>query len=130
MKLKRFGVMAGAAITATLALAACGTNNNTTPPPAGGSGAPTTAAISCSTGSLTAQGSTAQKNAMDEWIKDYKAACSGANVDYQGTGSGAGITAQSLRGVSGLSSVAFRHALAWLGLRAEWHDRIAQAGLR
>jgi phosphate transport system substrate-binding protein len=93
VKLKRFGVMAGAAITATLALAACGTDNNTTPPPAGGSGAPTTAAISCKTGSLTSQGSTAQLNAMNEWIKDYKAACSGANIDYQGTGSGAGVTA-------------------------------------
>lgn len=92
MKLKRFGVMAGAAITATLALAACGTNNNTTPPPAGASGT-SAPSISCASGSLTAQGSTAQLNAMKQWIKDYAAACSGATVDYQGTGSGAGIQA-------------------------------------
>jgi phosphate transport system substrate-binding protein len=92
VKLKRFGVMAGAAITATLALAACGTNNNSTPPAAGGSATPTSS-IACASGSLTSQGSTAQLNAMNEWIKDYKQACSGANIDYQGTGSGAGITA-------------------------------------
>src|SRR5262249_48279625 len=34
-----------------------------------------------------------QKNAMDEWIKAYQQACSGAKIDYQPTGSGAGITA-------------------------------------
>jgi phosphate transport system substrate-binding protein len=45
----------------------------------------------CATGSLTAQGSTAQLNAMNEWIKDYQTACSSARIDYQGTGSGAGI---------------------------------------
>ncbi|WP_268070301.1 extracellular solute-binding protein, partial [Acinetobacter baumannii] len=30
---------------------------------------------------------------MDEWIKAYQSSCSGAKVDYQGTGSGAGIEA-------------------------------------
>jgi phosphate transport system substrate-binding protein len=91
VKLKRFSVMAGVAITATLALAACGTDNNTNPP-AGGSASPT-ATISCASGKLQLQGSTAQANAMGQWIKDYTAACPGASIDYQGTGSGAGITA-------------------------------------
>ena len=89
MKLQRSGYLAGIALTATLALAACGSDNNT---PAGGSGA-SAAAGNCVSGSLTAQGSTAQKNAMDEWIKTYQAQCSGAKVDYQPTGSGAGIQA-------------------------------------
>jgi phosphate transport system substrate-binding protein len=90
VKLQRSGYLAGIALTATLALAACGSDN--TSDGTGSSGA-SAAPGSCGTGSLTAQGSTAQKNAMDEWIKNYQAQCSGAKVDYQGTGSGAGIQA-------------------------------------
>jgi phosphate transport system substrate-binding protein len=89
VKLQRSGYVAGIALTATLALVACGSDNTT---PAGGSDA-SAAAGNCVSGSLTAQGSTAQKNAMDEWIKNYNAQCSGAKIDYQGTGSGAGIQA-------------------------------------
>ncbi len=90
MKLKRHGILAGVVLTATLALAACGTDDNTTP---GSDSTSPAAAGDCATGKLTAQGSTAQKNAMDQWIKDYAAKCSGASIDYQGTGSGAGIQA-------------------------------------
>ena len=89
MKLQRSGYLAGIAMTATLALAACGSDNNSPGDDAGASAA----AGNCSSGSLTAQGSTAQKNAMDEWIKTYQGQCSGAKIDYQGTGSGAGIQA-------------------------------------
>jgi len=89
VKLQRSGYLAGIALTATLALAACGSDNNST-----GSGSAASAAPgSCGTGALTAQGSTAQKNAMDEWTKKYSAKCSGASVNYQGTGSGAGVQA-------------------------------------
>ncbi|WP_133874201.1 phosphate ABC transporter substrate-binding protein PstS [Paractinoplanes brasiliensis] len=90
MKLQRSGFLAaGIALTATLALTACGSDNET-PAAEGGSSA---AAGDCVAGSLTAQGSTAQKNAMDEWIKAYQGQCSGAQINYQGTGSGAGIEA-------------------------------------
>ncbi len=87
VKLQRYFV-AGFALTATLALTACG-SDNTEAPAAGGSAA----AENCAAGELTAQGSSAQKNAMDEWIKGYNAQCSGAQINYQGTGSGAGIEA-------------------------------------
>jgi len=91
VKLKRHGILAGALLTATLALAACGTDDNN------GTGTnnstASASASGCATGKLTAQGSTAQKNAMDQWIKDFQNKCSGATVDYQGTGSGAGIQA-------------------------------------
>ncbi|GAA0709752.1 phosphate ABC transporter substrate-binding protein PstS [Dactylosporangium roseum] len=95
MNLKRHGLIAGIALTATLALAACGSDNNETPNASGGGGASGTAGsgITCASGSLSARGSSAQKNAMDEWIKAYQQACSGAKIDYQGDGSGAGITA-------------------------------------
>ncbi len=90
MKLKRHGIMAGIALTAaTLALAGCGSDNTT--PSSGSSSAGSS--TDCASGSLTAQGSTAQKNAMDEWIKAYQQKCSGAQINYQGTGSGAGVTA-------------------------------------
>jgi phosphate transport system substrate-binding protein len=96
VNLKRHGLIAGIAITATLALAACGSDNEPTPGATNGAGsAPAGGGATCATGSLTAQGSSAQKNAMDEWIKGYQSKCSGAKVDYQGTGSGAGITAFS-----------------------------------
>jgi phosphate transport system substrate-binding protein len=89
VKLQRSGIIAGIALTATLALTACGSDNNTSGDSAGASAA----AGNCASGSLTASGSSAQKNAMDEWIKTYQGQCSGAKIDYQGVGSGAGIQA-------------------------------------
>jgi phosphate transport system substrate-binding protein len=90
VKLQRHGILAGLALTTTLALAACGSDNNS-----GGSGSTATSSgsanpISCASGTLNTQGSTAQLNAINQWIKDYQTACSGANITYQGTGSGAG----------------------------------------
>lgn len=92
MKLQRSGFVAGIALTAALSLAACGSDNNTSSD-AGGAANASAAAGNCTTGSLTAQGSTAQQNAMQEWIKTYQGQCSGAKIDYQGTGSGAGVQA-------------------------------------
>jgi phosphate transport system substrate-binding protein len=86
--LKRHGIAAAVALCAALALAACGSDNPSTPGSSTSSGAG-----DCAKGSLTAQGSTAQKNAMDEWTKAYQQKCPGASINYQGTGSGAGIQA-------------------------------------
>jgi phosphate transport system substrate-binding protein len=86
VKLQRHGILAGLALTATLALAACGTDNNS--PGGGASGS--SAAIACASGKITSQGSTAQGNAMNQWIKAYQTACSGADITYTGTASGAG----------------------------------------
>ena len=89
MKLQRSGLTAGIALTAAFALAACGSDNA----PAGGGAQASAAAGNCVSGSLTAQGSTAQKNAMAEWIKTYQGQCPDAKVSYEATGSGAGIQA-------------------------------------
>lgn len=48
--------------------------------------------MACATGDLKGAGSSFQKNIIAQWIKDFGAACSGANIDYQPVGSGAGIT--------------------------------------
>jgi phosphate transport system substrate-binding protein len=56
--------------------------------------APATAAagISCAAGSLRAQGSSAQTNVVNTWIRDYQVACPDATVAYESTGSTAGLT--------------------------------------
>jgi len=84
----------GLALAGALTLAACGSDDNSsgtdTKSPtttAAGSQAPTG---DCADGKLTAAGSSAQKNAMDEWAKAFQAKCSGASIDYASTGSGAG----------------------------------------
>ncbi|MGX6606624.1 phosphate ABC transporter substrate-binding protein PstS [Micromonosporaceae bacterium Da 78-11] len=49
--------------------------------------------VSCSAGAITAQGSSAQANALSAWIREYQIACPDATIAYTSTGSGAGIKA-------------------------------------
>jgi phosphate transport system substrate-binding protein len=86
VKLQRLGILAGIALTATVALAACGTDNNSDKPSSTG----TSSAASCPSGTLNAAGSTAQGNAMSQWIKDYNAQCPDVKINYNANGSGAG----------------------------------------
>ena len=88
MKLQRHGIAACLALTAALALSACGSDNDE---PSGTSGS--AAAADCATGTVNAQGSSAQKNAMDEWTKAFQQQCADAKVNYESTASGAGIQA-------------------------------------
>lgn len=74
--------------SAGLLLAACGSD---TGGGAGPSNPAAAGAITCSSGSLTAGGSTAQQNAIAQWIKDYVNKCSGADINYSGGGSGQGV---------------------------------------
>lgn len=58
------------------------------------SGRPAAAApISCASGSIAGQGSSAQATAVSAWIKNYQVACSAATIEYAAVGSGAGVTA-------------------------------------
>ncbi len=75
-----------AVLVLTLGAAACGQGST----PRGGDGA---AAIACAAGSLRGQGSSAQTNAVNAWIRDYQVACADATVAYESTGSGAGVRA-------------------------------------
>ena len=87
MSLSRTSGLAAVMIAGALALTACGSD--------GGSGTSSSAAtstIECASGSIKASGSSAQKNAIAEWVNAYIAACPDATIDYQATGSGAGVT--------------------------------------
>lgn len=81
------------AVSGALVLTACGSDDNTE---TSGSGETTAAAsnIKCddAKGQVLAAGSSAQKNAMDLWVKNFQQACSGVEINYQPIGSGGGIT--------------------------------------
>jgi phosphate transport system substrate-binding protein len=79
------------AAAGTMALSACGSDSQGGSTNSVSSSSPT-AATNCATGDLKGAGSTFQKNIVAQWIKDFGAACTGANIDYQPVGSGAGIT--------------------------------------
>ncbi|MFE4367340.1 phosphate ABC transporter substrate-binding protein PstS [Streptomyces sp. NPDC056835] len=55
--------------------------------------APAPSAFECAHngGQLLGSGSSAQRNAVDAWIKDYTAACPDVRINYNATGAGAGI---------------------------------------
>ncbi len=90
MTITRIGRTAGVALVGALALTACGSDDNTgTTAGSGGSGSSGTS--SCPTGTLNAEGSSAQKNAIEEAIAAYGKQCPDATVNYNPTGSGAGI---------------------------------------
>ncbi|WP_433790511.1 phosphate ABC transporter substrate-binding protein PstS [Actinoplanes sp. CA-252034] len=77
MRLRALAVLA----PLVLALTACDTPAEPEP------------SIACASGSVTGQGSSAQTNAVNAWIKAYQIACSGAAVEYTSSGSGAGVKA-------------------------------------
>jgi phosphate transport system substrate-binding protein len=100
VKLNRAGVTGAVLIAAAALTAACsssgsggGTTSNTTTPGSGSSSPATASDVACSSGTLNAEGSTAQANAMTAWINAYTKSCSGAKVNYNPTGSGDGVSA-------------------------------------
>ncbi|MFD8722802.1 phosphate ABC transporter substrate-binding protein PstS [Streptomyces sp. NPDC059629] len=84
------------AVTGALTLTACGSDDNGSS--SGSSSNPSASAnagsIKCDNakGQLLADGSSAQKNAIDAWVKNFSQAC-GVQINYKGSGSGAGVTA-------------------------------------
>jgi len=89
----RTGVLAALAAGA-VALTGCGSDSGSSADAGGSSpaGSSSTGTASCASGSLKAEGSTAQKNAMEQWIQDFQKKCSGTTITYNGTGSGAGVS--------------------------------------
>jgi phosphate transport system substrate-binding protein len=92
VKLQRHGLVAGL-VVGVLALSACG-SDNTEDSNAGSGGSSASGAVSdCASGTLSWDGSSAQKTAVTQWIQQYQNQCSDASINYQGQGSGAGRTA-------------------------------------
>ncbi|MEU1125382.1 phosphate ABC transporter substrate-binding protein PstS [Streptomyces sp. NPDC005899] len=84
------------AVSGALVLTACGSDDNTgTDTKDGGKTSAAASNIKCddAKGQLRASGSSAQKNAMDLWVKNYMAACSGVEINYNSSSSGEGIVA-------------------------------------
>jgi phosphate transport system substrate-binding protein len=85
---------AALAAMASLSLVACGSDPGGTSagPGASGGGSANASGLACPSGKLSAEGSTAQANAITEVIADYQSACNNAStIEYNPTGSGAGI---------------------------------------
>lgn len=79
-------------LAATLALTATGCQLSAQPHGNSAHGGQASASRpACATGTLSGQGSYAQKLAMDPLISAYKKACPGASISYQATGSDAGV---------------------------------------
>ncbi|MEU3982924.1 phosphate ABC transporter substrate-binding protein PstS [Streptomyces sp. NPDC026672] len=86
------------AVSGALALTACGSDDTGSKSGSGDSAsasAPASAgSIKCddAKGQLLSDGSSAQKNAIDAWVKNFSQAC-GVQINYKAGGSGAGVTA-------------------------------------
>ncbi|MFX1756499.1 phosphate ABC transporter substrate-binding protein [Rhodococcus gordoniae] len=93
MNLKRNGALLGVVAAGALTLAACGSDNN-----AGSVDVDASASAAACDGksNLSGAGSSAQKNAMDQFVSTYIAVCSEkdatVNIAYNPTGSGDGRT--------------------------------------
>ena len=83
-----------ATATAIAALTACGSDNNAAAPSPSASGSATGTAAGPECGgknSLSAEGSTAQQNAIGVFNQVWGQKCAGKNLSYNPTGSGAGV---------------------------------------
>jgi phosphate transport system substrate-binding protein len=94
VKIQRLGLLASVALVGSLALTACGSDNNNS---SSGGGSASSSSSSSSTsdcpkgGTLNGEGSSAQKNAIEEAISSFQDQCAGTTINYNPTGSGAGI---------------------------------------
>lgn len=100
MDLNRFGKAFVVTLSATaitgLTLTACGSDNNSgkssSTAASGSSGSSSSSADCGGKNSLTAEGSTAQQNAVAVFNQVWGQKCPGKNLSYNPTGSGAGVT--------------------------------------
>jgi phosphate transport system substrate-binding protein len=90
VKLKRSGTALGLLAASALLLAACGSHNTSS----GAAGSSTASGpVNCGgKNTLKASGSTAQKNAIEQFVYAYIHACSGYTLDYNANGSGKGVS--------------------------------------
>jgi phosphate transport system substrate-binding protein len=92
VKLKSMGMVVSATAIAALTLTACGSDDNAgTAGTTGASGTGSASAADCGgKNTLSAEGSTAQQNAIALFNQVWGQKCAGKNLSYNPTGSGAG----------------------------------------
>jgi len=103
VKKSRGAVVAAAIATGALVLTACSSSSSSESTTtdsgsgesamAGGDDAAASGGINCQSGTISASGSSAQANAVTDWVNAYQTACPDATIDYQAVGSGAGVEA-------------------------------------
>lgn len=91
MKIKRHRAAVGFLAAGTLVLSACGTDQNVAS--GGMSPALKNLKVDCGTQPVVAEGSSAQKNAMDIFARAYGMKCEGQKLNYTASGSGKGVAA-------------------------------------
>nr|WP_238338315.1 phosphate ABC transporter substrate-binding protein PstS [Pedococcus badiiscoriae] len=85
-------MVASVALVGSIALTACGSDNNAGGANASSGSSSSTTSSSCPKGgTLNGEGSSAQKNAIEEAISSFQSQCAGTTINYNPTGSGAGI---------------------------------------
>ena len=91
MKFTRSGAAVSLMVAGILVLSACGGNSST---PSGSKSSTPSVPVSCGgKKKILAAGSTAQKNAIEQFVYAYIHACPGYTLDYNANGSGAGMKA-------------------------------------
>jgi phosphate transport system substrate-binding protein len=91
VKFTRSGAAVSLVVASALVLSACGGNSGT---PAASKSSTPSVPVSCGgKKKILAAGSTAQKNAIEQFVYAYIHACPGYTLDYNANGSGAGMKA-------------------------------------
>lgn len=91
MKIQRHGAVLGLISACALLLTACGSDDNAA---TGGASTTTGSAVAVECGGkskLNAEGSSAQKTAIESFVQAYQTKCAGADLAYNASGSGAGV---------------------------------------
>jgi phosphate transport system substrate-binding protein len=90
VKANRCAVALSLLVVSILVLSACGSKGSALSPSAGST--PSSVPVDCGgKKKLQASGSTAQENAIEQFVYAYIRACSGSTLDYNANGSGAGV---------------------------------------
>ena len=76
-----------------LVLSGCGSSTTVNPAIPAAEAALAAGDVQCVDGRIQAAGSSAQANAITEWVNVYQTACPQSTIDYQPVGSGAGVEA-------------------------------------
>ena len=88
---RRSWAAAPLALAGLLVLSGCGSSTTVNPAIPAAEAAMAAGDIDCVSGRIQAAGSSAQANAITEWVNVYQTACPEATIDYQPVGSGAGV---------------------------------------